>query len=246
MEVYKVIGCPCLGVSCYEDAYTMVDSLLEHNSGGYTVAINALKIYKCNKDNGVKQIIENAILQTPDGVAAVYGFRLQYNIKVIKLDLPGLILDIAHKRKASLFILGASEESNQKAYFAISEMYPGIKVCGRENGYFMDIEALRKSLCLLKPDIVLIAMGSPKQEIISADLLKSLPHTLFVGCGGRIDILAGNKKMAPEWIKENGLEWIYRSIKEPKRFLPNCLIFFWIVRKMLGISLKRFLCSDNR
>lgn len=228
-----------MGVFSYKDAYEMVNSLLDRRLGGYSVAINALKVYKYNKEIGVKQIIENAILQTPDGVAAVYGLRLQYNIKVIKLDLPGLVLDIANSRKSSLFILGATEDSNMKAFYAIAKLYPGINICGRENGYFDDLKRLIKSLTLLQPDIVLIAMGSPKQEIVSADLLKSLPNTLFVGCGGRIDVLAGKVHMAPVWIKENGLEWLYRSIKEPKRFLRNFVIFSWIIRKMLGIFFKK-------
>ncbi|HBS85018.1 MAG: hypothetical protein A2W91_07265 [Bacteroidetes bacterium GWF2_38_335] len=229
VEKYNLLKCPCLAISSYSQAYEYVSELIKSKRGGYTAAINALKILQYRKDKQTKEIIDNAILQTPDGFGALISFKWLHKIKVIKLDLPGLVLDISNNTSLRVFLLGASEENNLAAVNGIANLYPNIIVAGRQNGFFNNLNMVVHAIQNAKPDLVLIAMGSPKQEILSAELLKNFPETLFIGCGGRLDILAGKLKRAPNWYIKNNLEWFYRLWKQPKRIKQQIFLFKFLI-----------------
>lgn len=233
-----IIGCPCLPISDIREAEDYILELIHNKKGGYTAAINALKILQYRKDKKTKEIIDNAILQTPDGFGAVISFKWLYGIRVIKLDLPGLVLDIANNYNLKVFLLGTTEENNAAAVNGIANLYPKIIVAGRQNGFFKNVEIVISAIQKSNPDLVLIAMGSPKQEILSAELLKTFPKILFIGCGGRLDILAGKLKRAPKWYINNNLEWFFRLIKQPKRIKQHIrlikFLFILIFHKLFN------------
>jgi len=217
LKTCKLINCPCYPFSSEDEAKNVILELISNKTGGYTVAINALKIVTYNRDARTKAIIDNAVLQSPDGFGAVFGMKLLHKKNVIKLDLPGLVLNIANDNKLAVFFLGTNEENNKLAVDNVKTLYPDIRITGRNNGFFKDILEIENKLMAHKPQIVMIAMGSPKQEMISAQLFKIFPEIVFVGCGGRLDILAGKLNRAPDLFIKWNIEWLYRLIKEPKR-----------------------------
>lgn len=240
---YDILNVPCIPVRNYELVYDHVNNMIKNKQGGYSVAINALKIVGYNKDAETRKIINGGIIHTPDGVGAVHALKILYKQPSIKLDFPGLILDICNDKSYNVFLLGAAAESNKKAYDAISVQYPNIHLSGRMNGYFKSntevLEALKN--CKDRPQVVLLALGSPKQEKLSQELYSEFPDVLFVGCGGRFDILAGKLKRAPEWIINNNFEWLYRLLLEPrKRFKQQLslakfmvLLYKYIIKKRI-------------
>ena len=247
MKSYNLINCPCLDVRTEEEIGDYISSLIRDKKGGYSTAINALKIVEYNKNTSLRQVIGNALFNSPDGFGVVLAFRWLYGLKVIKLDLPGLILDLASEKGYRVFLLGTNEENNRLASEKIKVQYPGLCLVGRLNGYFSDIAILKESLKKANPQIVLIAMGSPKQEILSAGLFQDFPHILFIGCDGRLDILAGKLKRAPQWYINNNIEWFYRLIKQPKRLKQQIkLVYFlailikeWLLLKVFRNTLIR-------
>ena len=224
MEQTKLYGCPCFDVTSKEEVEGFLLKRLKQEQGGYTAAINALKIVSYNENELTRQIIDDSLIQTPDGFGAQLAFRLQHRKKVIKLDLPGLAMELAQKEGLRLFFLGTTEANNKSAVEQARKLYPGINIVGRLNGFFDSKETLVSILEKNNPNMVMISMGSPKQEILSAELSKKFPGTIFVGSGGRMDILAGTLKRAPEWMQNNGLEWLYRFLQEPKRMFKGQIL----------------------
>ena len=219
MRLYKILNTPCYNVTSEKEVEDFILKKLENKEGGYTAAINALKIVKYNEDSETRNVIDKALLQTPDGFGAQLAFKLLHKQdNIIKLDLPGLVLDLANKYKLKVFFLGTTEENNKAAVENVKKIYPNINIVGRNNGFFKDISEIENKLEQTKPQIVMISLGSPKQEILSAKLNEKFPSIIFVGSGGRMDILAGKLKRAPKFYIDHKIEWLYRLIKEPKRF----------------------------
>jgi N-acetylglucosaminyldiphosphoundecaprenol N-acetyl-beta-D-mannosaminyltransferase len=217
MQKYKIIGASCFQVKSVTDAKKYIKHLISDNLGGYSTAINAEKIMMYSKDTQMKEILDSSVLPIPDGSGAVLGFKFLYGENCIRLDLPKTIFELANEEKYKVFILGSSEEINIKAVDKLKEKYPNIEIVGRRNGYFEAENEIITLLEIAKPQIVMVALGSPKQEKFASKINKVLPNILFIGCGGALDILAGKVTRAPKFFQDNHIEWLYRLILEPKR-----------------------------
>ena len=114
-------------------------------------------------------------------------------------------------------MLGAKKEVVEKLVSVIESNYPEAIVCGYENGYVEDKQAAFDKIVSLKPDVVLVALGIPHQELLIYDNLKKFDKGIFVGVGGSFDVLSGTKKRAPKLFRKLHIEWLYRLLKEPKR-----------------------------
>ncbi|PKA98303.1 N-acetylglucosaminyldiphosphoundecaprenol N-acetyl-beta-D-mannosaminyltransferase [Flavobacteriaceae bacterium MAR_2009_75] len=235
MKQKSLYGCPCFEVTSKKAAESFLLEKLNNGEGGYTAAINALKIVSYNESPITKEIIDKAIFQTPDGFGAQLAFRLQHKSKVIKLDLPGLAMELCQKNNLRLYFLGTTELNNSAAVEEAQKIYSGLKIVGNMSGFFESQDQVEIELERTTPHIVMISMGSPRQEILSAKLHQKFPKIIFVGSGGRMDILAGKLDRAPVWMQNNGLEWLYRFIQEPKRMFKGQVIgglkFFKLVFK---------------
>ncbi|MBI9066026.1 MAG: WecB/TagA/CpsF family glycosyltransferase [Salinivirgaceae bacterium] len=229
MQQKYILNCPCYDVTSKQEVEDFILSNIKNNRGGYTAAINALKIVNYNNDHQTKQVIDNALIQTPDGVGAQLGFKVLHKQKVIKLDLPGLALDVANTHKLRMFFFGTTEDNNKEAVENVKIQYPNINVVGRANGFFSNLDEIKEKLSESKPQMVMISLGSPKQELISAELNKIFPQIIFVGSGGRLDILAGKLKRAPNLYIKLKIEWLYRLVKEPKRFKQQLGLISFVI-----------------
>ena len=186
-----------------------------------------------SKDINFREIIDHSILPIPDGSGAIIGLKILYNINSIKLDLPKTIFECANESKFSLFLLGATEKVNLCAENSLNQKYPNIKVVGRQNGYFDDELVVFKKIKKLNPQIVMIAMGSPKQEKLAARLNEVIPSALLIGCGGALNILTGEVKRAPIFYQKNHLEWFYRLLKEPSRFKRQLILPIFLLKLII-------------
>lgn len=239
MKKYLILNCPCYAVTSPEEVQDFILKKIKSQKGGYSAAINALKILKYNEDELTKKTIDNAMLQTPDGFGAQLAFKVLYRKRVIKLDLPGLILNLAHKHQLKVFFLGTTEENNYLAVEKIKSAYSNIEVVGRANGFFSNNNEIINKLEQTKPQIVMISMGSPKQEILSAEITNKLDNIIFIGSGGRLDILAGKLNRAPDILIKLNLEWLYRLIKEPKRIKQQLGLMKFLAKLFLAKSLSK-------
>lgn len=238
MIKHTIIGASCFQVDTMDSAKKYIKNLLSNNQGGYSTAINAEKIMMYGKDIQMKDIIDNSILPVPDGSGAVLGMKFLHGVSSIRLDLPKTIFELANEEKYNLFILGSSEDINKTAVQELKIKYPNINIIGRHNGYFENENTIIDMLKELRPQIVMVALGSPKQEKFAAKLNKTLPNILFIGCGGALDILAGKITRAPKFFQDNHLEWLYRLVLEPKRIVRQKILPVYLT-KLIIETIKR-------
>lgn len=168
----------------------------------------------------------------PDGIGVVGVLRKKYPYKDISrntgIDLTLFLLKYANEKHLNVGIYGAHENVLRDFLRKYTEEYPNIKFVTCLNGYKYSDEYASEKLAEADADIILIALGTPKQEMFINKLMKNVDKGIFVGVGGSLDVLSGHKKRAPYlWIKFN-LEWLYRIISEPqrlKRFIQNNVLF---------------------
>lgn len=182
------------------------------------VAVNAEKILHATETS---RSIINRNLGYPDGIGAVMALRRKGVAKVEKIPGCELWLDIikAYYKKSTFYLIGGKEEIIQKTVFQLKQQFPGIRILNFRNGYIRadeEREDLITDISQKKPDVVFVAMGSPKQELLMEEMQKR-HSALYQGLGGSFDVYAGNVDRAPEWWINNNLEWAYRLVKQPSR-----------------------------
>jgi len=195
------------------------DEFLEQikNEKKILIAMNAEKILK--KDERLREII-NVNIGYPDGVGAVMALK-EKGIDAVKIPGSEFWLDIItrYEKEKSFYLLGSTQEVVNNTVKKLKKEYPNINILGYRDGYINDKakEELKKTLQELKPDIVYVAQGTPRQEFLMDELIEIHP-ALYMGLGGSFDIYGGNKRRAPKLFLDLHLEWLYRLLKEPTRF----------------------------
>ena len=137
------------------------------------------------------------------------------------------LLKILNESGGSLYMLGGKPGVTDKAEEKIKKDYENINIVGHHHGYFKGIHRGMKGdpeeleiieeINSLKPDIIFLGLGFPKQEMFINEYKDKLNSKIIIGNGGVMDILAGNMKRAPEIFIKLHLEWFYRLLKEPSR-----------------------------
>jgi len=211
--------CRLRGVDVYpfrsaDEIISFVDS-----RKGILVAINAEKIMHATDET--RRIINNNIGYC-DGDGPVLALRQKGYSDVCKVagcDLWLLLVRRFHDSR-SFYIVGATGEVNKATVARLRADYPGINIVGARNGYLADDrerQELLDDIAAKKPDIVFVAMGSPKQELLMAEMQKRHPDAIYQGLGGSFDVYVGVHKRAGKWWTDHHLESLFQIIHEPKR-----------------------------
>jgi N-acetylglucosaminyldiphosphoundecaprenol N-acetyl-beta-D-mannosaminyltransferase len=185
---------------------------------------NGQVISMCASDPAVRRAYSEADLISADGMSVVIASRLRcpesLPERVATTDAFHDVAEIAEREAISFYFLGASEEVNAKAVAKAMQLYPGLRSVGRRNGYFSsdEEEEIIEAINAAAPDILWIGMGVPRQQHF---VLRHRARLTRVGlvktCGGLFDFLAGKSSRAPYWMQRYGLEWLYRTWREPRR-----------------------------
>ncbi len=217
-----------------EDKKSFLQKIKDYE--GILIAMNAEKILK--KDEQLKSLI-NANLGYPDGVGAVWALK-QHGLKTKKIAGAEFWLDIINKfqKDKSFYLVGSSEEVINQTVEKLQTTYPGIDIKGFRNGFIKTDEEkynLITDISKTKPDVVFVAMGTPKQEFLMDEIFDQ-HKALYMGLGGSFDVFTGKKERAPVFYQKLGLEWFHRLLKEPTRIKRQVvyLKFIWllILRKL--------------
>ena len=197
------------------------------------IAVNAEKILHAT-DNS--RIIINRNLGYPDGIGAVWALRNKGVKNVIKIPGCELWLDIIKQnyKSKTFYLIGGKQEVLDQTVLNLKIEYSGIVILNYRNGYIKteaDELKLIEDIITHKPDVVFVAMGSPKQEVLMEKLHQKHKAT-YQGLGGSFDVYTGAVKRAPNWWVKNNLEWAFRLFKEPSRIKRQIhLIRFYILLK---------------
>jgi N-acetylglucosaminyldiphosphoundecaprenol N-acetyl-beta-D-mannosaminyltransferase len=191
----------------------------------YAVTLNALMMHEAFHDEFYKVILNSADIQIIDGAGVLWAIDFITGRKVERIsgiDYMTDILKMAEKNEWKIYLLGTTEDILEKCVEKIRNIYPDINIAGFRNGFFSkkDDEDVLNDINECKADILLVGMGIPKQEKwIFYNLHRLTSVRLAMGVGGSFDVLSGRIKRAPVWMQNAGLEWFYRFIMEPFRFL---------------------------
>lgn len=157
----------------------------------------------------------------PDGIGVILAgliYGKHFKEKIAGIEIMEDLLNTSYDKKMNIYLLGAQEEIVKKAADICKERY-GAYICGFNNGYF-DINNCNTIINEINEkgtDVILVAMGSPRQEDFIFNNFDKLNCKIFMGVGGSFDVIAGKINRAPKWMIKLGLEWLYRVIKEPTR-----------------------------
>ncbi len=225
-----------IGVYPFDSEEMLMDYVTEHR--GLLIALNAEKILHSKEQ--MKAIINRNIAYC-DGAGVQLALQRKGYHKAQKIagcELWLKLIERFHEDK-SIYLLGAKQETIGQTVAQLKQDFPKINIVGWRNGYFRDEaeqESVMQELIKLKPDIVFVAMGSPKQELFMEQLMRELPDTIFQGLGGSFDVYTGQVKRAPQWWIDHKLEFAYRLIKEPKRIKRQIHLikyFWWLITNKL-------------
>ena len=146
----------------------------------------------------------------------------------------GLIL-LNLLQRESFYLVGGKEEVIGKTVAELEKQFPGINILAFRNGYIKTEEekqSLIGDISEKKPDVVFVAMGSPKQELLMEEMQQE-HAALYQGLGGSFDVFTGNVDRAPKWWVDKNLEWAYRLVKQPSRIKRQIhLVKFLYLLKM--------------
>lgn len=206
------------GVKTYvpESRKALIKYAFEHKS--ILVAVNANKIHFANE---MTRGIINRNIGYPDGLGAVLALQKKGHSGVYRIPGCELWLDIVREYQGtkSFYLVGGKDEIIERTVDRLKKDFPEIDILNYRNGYLKDEseqEALIDDISQRKPDVVFVAMGSPRQELLMEAIYKNHP-AVCQGLGGSFDVYTGNVKRAPKWWVNNNLEGVYRTLMEPKK-----------------------------
>ena len=203
-----------------EEAVQAGAKLLEEDKFHYVVTPNPEFILAAGKDEEFRRVLNSADLVLADGIGVVYSAKIKGT--PLKGRVPGIefaadMLSCLSQRGGRLYLLGAKPGVAEEAGRRIAEQYPGVTLCGAQDGYFQDEEAALLKVAAARPALLFVCLGAPKQEKWMARWGKHTGARLAIGLGGALDVFAGRAERAPESWRKLGLEWAYRLKKEPQR-----------------------------
>jgi len=220
-------------------------SYLDSDRQHYVVTPNPEFVVAAQKQEDFLAIINEADLAICDGVGLQFAARFQGDEALPRItgnDLMQMLAQICAERSQSMFLLGGSDQSAEKAAAILKDKYPTLKIRANAGGpiFFKDGEwsmnpAVPRDIINFQPAVLLVALGHGKQERWIISFLKHLPSVrVAAGIGGAFDYLSGNVPRAPRLMRRLGLEWFYRLIKQPsriKRIWTAVVVFLYLVIK---------------
>ena len=202
---------------------------------GILVAVNGEKFAKATPE--LRELINDNIGYC-DGSAIAMACRQKGAKDACKIAGCELWLKIIerHHSDSSFYIIGGRPEVFNETIARLKRDFPGINIVGSRDGYLntdSEREALINDVVDKRPDFVFVAMGSPKQEFLMADMLKR-HRAVYQGLGGSYDVYTGKAKRAPKWWIDHNAEFVYRLIKQPSRIKRDWVrvkVAWWLMLK---------------
>ena len=220
-----------------EEALQRIDELIvrnkSKNSRSYIATPNVDNVVRAEKDEDLRKIYNTADLVLTDGKPLIWISRI-YGMPIIEKvsgsDLfPGMCR-LAAQKGYSMFFLGAAEGVADKAAYNLRKRYPGLRISGTYSpplGFEKDETEMDRIINMIRSaetDILILALGCPKQECFFLSCGERVNVPLTIGLGATLDFEAGKIKRAPSWMSNHGLEWLFRITQDPKRLAKRYLI----------------------
>ena len=197
----------------------------------YSTSANGQVIALASRDEGFKALLIKADEIHPDGMPMVLLSRLltqnPLRERVATTDLVHVVAAEAERKGISFYFLGGTSEINQRAVKHMREAYPKLVFAGASHGYFSaEQEAdLVEEIAQLQPDILWVGLGVPlEHQFVARNIEKLRGVGVIKTSGGLFDFVSGKSNRAPKWMQNCGLEWLYRTMLDPRRLAMRYLI----------------------
>lgn len=221
LEKIDILGIPFVNTTKSQFVQKL-DEHLSNQEKAFVVTANPEIVMKAKEDEQYKKVMDQATYITADGIGVVKAAQLLNKPipeRVTGYDTMLELLKLAEEKQYSIYLLGAAQETLDKAVQNIQSDHPNIQIAGFHNGFFdWNDNSIKQEIIDKKPDLIFVALGVPRQENWIAQNLPSFEKGVCIGVGGSFDVIAGTVERAPvAWQKAN-LEWLYRLIKQPSRW----------------------------
>ncbi len=218
------------------DRWQLLDHMfgsLAAGRGGWLVTANLDFLRRYVLDTSARALYDAADLRVADGMPLIWACKLQGTPlpgRVPGSSLVGLLVERAARERRSVYLLGGTPEASAGAAKVFRDNHPSLDLCGRSCPTLAsppsqrEVDAVAAELARCSPDIVLVALGSPKQEELIHRLRNQLPSAWMVGVGISLSFVAGEVRRAPKWMRRIGLEWLHRLLQDPRRLAKRYLV----------------------
>jgi len=218
---------------CFSSRQEVIDLAFSEKKS--LIALNAEKIL--HADDNTRDLFNRNITFT-DGAGAVWALKKRGFKEAVKIPGCELWLDIVKRYSVekSFYLVGATKEVVEQTVGKLKYEYPGVNIVNYRDGYLrngIDRQDLFNDIRKHQPDVVFVAMGSPKQEELIEEMMKIHP-AVYQGLGGSFDVYVGAVKRAPQWWVRNNLEWAYRLFRQPNRITRQIHLVKFVWMLMIG------------
>ena len=220
-DIVNILGAN-IHIVTMDEAQKQAMALMETNKCSVIYTPNSEIILYASNHSEFMDKLNSADLTIADGIGVVYASKMLH--KPVKERVAGYDLvcrmfkDMAAKKK-SVYLFGSKPGVAEKAAETITKNNPGIVIAGTSDGYFTDDGPIIEKINAANPDFLMVCLGFPKQEEWIYNNRDKLNARLVIGAGGCLDVFAGTVLRAPKFFCDHGLEWLYRLIKQPSRFV---------------------------
>jgi len=237
----RVMGVGITPFVDYGHAVETVSDRIEGRQQSVIVAVAPEKICRAHSNSDLRALLSTAEITICDGIGASLAARLLTSRKVTRITGVSLFNELVAESAAKgwrIFLLGASAEVNAACSAVLSRKYPKLNVVGAMDGFFADSSLVVSAINDSHADLVFVALGSPKQECWIRENRHRISASLLMGVGGTFDVVSGRVARAPGIFRRTGTEWLYRLVREPRRWSRYLIYptFVWLLlRYRLGL-----------
>jgi N-acetylglucosaminyldiphosphoundecaprenol N-acetyl-beta-D-mannosaminyltransferase len=248
---FRVLGVRVDAVQIADVIARMREWIARRDACRYIAVTGMHGIMEAHHDADFKEILNSAGMTVPDGMPLVWLARWKGHPLKRRVYGPDLMLSLCEQTSQDglrHFFYGGAPATTEKLAKELSERFPGMKVAGAYSPPFRALTAAEDQEAIAQieaaaPDILWVGLSTPKQERWMREHSASLSVPVMVGVGAAFDIHSKEKKQAPSWMREHGLEWLFRLQQEPRRLWRRYVVYgseflLWITLDLLG--LRRF------
>jgi N-acetylglucosaminyldiphosphoundecaprenol N-acetyl-beta-D-mannosaminyltransferase len=216
----------------FPEALDAVVELVEAGEGGYIVTPNVDHVVQAEHSEAMRAAYHGASLSLVDGQPLIWLSKMMgepFPEKISGSDLVPRLLRIAAREGWHVFFLGAAEGVGAKAAEILKSDAPSLQITVHSPRFGFDTDPVESAAVLervreAKPNLVVMALGCPKQELLMHRWKEELAPAVAIGAGATLDFIAGNVPRSPAWMSSAGLEWLYRLAREPRRLAHRYLV----------------------